>query len=74
MKTAADQASAYASGAENRQRILNAFDKQSVKSLAVKKPRAPKKPKAPHNPRAPKAVDIFVGSRIRLWRMRREMT
>ena len=45
-----------------------------MKSLAVKKPRAPKKPKAPHNPRAPKAVDIFVGSRIRLWRMRREMT
>ena len=36
--------------------------------------RTPKKPKAPNNPRAPKAVDIFVGSRIRLWRMRREMT
>jgi transcriptional regulator with XRE-family HTH domain len=32
------------------------------------------KPKAPRNPRAPKAVDIFVGSRIRHWRMRRKMT
>ena len=52
----------------------NAFDKQSVNSMAPKKPKTPKKPKAPDNPRAPKAVDIFVGSRIRLWRMRREMT
>ena len=42
--------------------------------MPLKKPRTPKKPKALHNPRAPKAVDIFVGSRIRLWRMRREMT
>ena len=42
--------------------------------MVLKKPRTPKKPKAPYNPRAPKAVDIFVGSRIRLWRMRREMT
>ena len=42
--------------------------------MAPKKPKTPKKPKAPDNPRAPKAVDIFVGSRIRLWRMRREMT
>jgi transcriptional regulator with XRE-family HTH domain len=32
------------------------------------------KPKAPNNPRAPKAVDIFVGSRIRHWRMLRKMT
>jgi transcriptional regulator with XRE-family HTH domain len=45
-----------------------------MNSMALKKPRTPKKPKAPNNPRAPKAVDIFVGSRIRLWRMRREMT
>ena len=42
--------------------------------MAPKKARNSKKPKAPNNPRAPKAVDIFVGSRIRLWRMRREMT
>ena len=45
-----------------------------MKSMALKKPRTPKRPKTPYNPRAPKAVDIFVGSRIRLWRMRREMT
>ena len=45
-----------------------------MNSVPLKKPRTPKKPKAPNNPRAPKAVDIFVGSRIRLWRMRREMT
>ena len=42
--------------------------------MASKKARNSKKPKAPNNPRAPKAVNIFVGSRIRLWRMRREMT
>ena len=30
--------------------------------------------RAAHNPRAPKAIDIFVGSRIRLLRMRRKMS
>jgi transcriptional regulator with XRE-family HTH domain len=31
-------------------------------------------PKSPNNPRAAKAVDTFVGSRIRLWRMRRKIS
>ena len=31
-------------------------------------------PKSPKNPRAAKAVDTFVGSRIRLWRMQRKIS